>query len=119
MSPSFRRRPAAAATQAGLLPTTSPRRPAKAAPCAAVAAALAPPRRRLLHPELAPVEILAVELRDGLVGLRDRGHLHEPEATRVAGVTIGDDGGRLDLAGLGKRLAELLGRCREGESADE
>jgi len=53
-----------------VLPPTSSRRPATAAPAG----------RRLLHPELAPIEVLAVELRDGLVGFLDRGHFDEPEA---------------------------------------
>src|SRR2546428_79730 len=36
--------------------------------------------RGLLHAELAAVEVLAVELRNRLIGLFRRGHLHETEA---------------------------------------
>src|SRR5256885_9482282 len=38
--------------------------------------------RGLLHPELTAVQVLAVELRDRLIGLFRRGHLHEAEAAR-------------------------------------
>src|SRR2546428_11784242 len=54
--------------------------------------------RGLLHPELTAVQVLAVELRDRLIGLFRRGHLHEAEAARATRIAVGHDGSRFDLA---------------------
>src|SRR6266849_4934239 len=65
--------------EAGGLPASSA--------CGSAEAPRAPPPtatgtagRGLLHAELAAVEVLAVELRNRLIGLFRRGHLHETEA---------------------------------------
>src|SRR2546422_2074801 len=100
------------------LPAPSARGSAEAprvSPTAATGAA----GRGLLHPELTAVEVLAVELRDGLIGLFRRGHLHETEAARATGVTIGHDGSRFDLAGRREHLTKPFRRCGERETADE
>src|SRR5256886_697139 len=75
--------------------------------------------RGLLHPELTAVQVLAVELRDRLIGLFRRGHLHETEAARATGLAIGHDGGRFDLAGRREHFAKSLRRRGERETADE
>src|SRR5437016_2413551 len=75
--------------------------------------------RGLLHPKLTAVQVLAVELRDRLIGLFRRGHLHETEAARATGLAIGHDGGRFDLAGRREHFAKSLRRRGERETADE
>jgi len=48
----------------------------------------------------APGQCIAIELSDRLVGRLERGHLDEPEAARLARVTIGHDGGAVDAVNL-------------------
>src|SRR5207247_11086387 len=75
--------------------------------------------RGLLHPELTAVQVLAVELRDRLIGLFRRGHLHEAEAARATRIAVGHDGSRFDLAGRREHFAKPLRRCGKREPADE
>src|SRR5262245_20199458 len=75
--------------------------------------------RGLLHPQLPAVYVLAVELRDRLIGFFRRSHLDEAEAARATGFTIGHDCSRFDLAGCCEHFAEPFRRCGERETADE
>src|SRR5438309_11878160 len=63
-----------------------------AAPRSAAASSAAAQARGLgdLDLQRAPVELLAVELLDGRIGLLGRRHLHEAESARAPGVTVHD-----------------------------
>src|SRR5262245_9733758 len=75
--------------------TAAAARPAEAA--AALTPAPTPAGgRRLLHLEAAAIDLLAVELGDGLLRILFSGHLHEAEAPGAAGIAVGHHGGRLD-----------------------
>src|SRR5437867_5896296 len=75
--------------------------------------------RGLLHPQLPAVDVLAVELRDCLIGLLRRRHLDEAEAARATGFTIGHDCSRLDPPGRREHFTKPFRRCGERETADE
>src|SRR6185437_6489909 len=61
----------------------------------------------LLHRDLASLDVAAVDLVDGLLGLVIGRHLDEAEATRAAGLAIGDDLGIGDGAERGEQLAQI------------
>src|SRR5581483_5165106 len=64
-------------------------------------------RPRLVDVDRPTVELGAVEALDGLVaGVRV--HLDEGEAARATGLTIRDDGSRLDRANLRKQIGQLI-----------
>src|ERR1700741_1460696 len=88
---------------------------AAAAAVAAAAAALL----GLVDPQRASTQLLAIQVLDGArrVGAR---HLDEPEATRPAGVAVGDEAYGLDGAVLREQLADLgvSGGEREGVHRD-
>src|SRR5262245_19559078 len=69
--------------------------------------------------ELAAVELVAVQLLDGAVGLLGRAHLDEPEAARLAGRAIGDDRGGLAGADAREQLGQLLAGGGEGQVPHE
>src|SRR5690242_1733018 len=75
--------------------------------------------RGLLHPQLPAVDVLAVELRDRLIGFFRRRHLDEAEAARTARFTIGHDRSRFDLSGRREHFTKPFRRCGERETADE
>src|ERR1700739_2139337 len=60
----------------------------------------------LVDPQRASTQLLAIQVLDGArrVGAR---HLDEPEATRPAGVAVGDEAYGLDGAVLSEQLADL------------
>src|SRR5438093_1308629 len=76
-------------------------------------------RRGNLDPQRPAVELNAVELGDGVVRGLGRGDLDEPEAARLAGIAIGDDGDRLDALDLAEELAQSLRGGAECETTDE
>src|SRR5579862_4898218 len=78
-------------------------RPAAAAAAVATAAAAL---LGLVDPQRPSAQVLAIEVLDGARGIRAR-HLDEPEATRPAGVAVGDEAYGLDGAVLRKQLADL------------
>src|SRR5262245_28919389 len=88
------------------------------APAGTAAAGTAAPRAAAahargfcdLHLQGPPVQLGSVELLDRRVGFLRRSHLDEAEPPRTAGLSIGDDGGRFDGAGLTKDFAKALGR---------
>src|SRR4030095_4512450 len=92
------------------LPAPAARRCAEAARKSATAVASAS-GRGLLHPQLPAVYVLAVDLRDRLIGLFRRSHLDEAEAARATGFTIGHDGSRFDLAGRRAHFTQPFPRC--------
>jgi len=67
----------------------------------------------------ATVHLEAVEALDGArrIGVR---HFHEAEATRLAGVTVGDEGDGLDRAVLSEQRADrgFVGRKRPVTKVD-
>src|SRR5262245_48875737 len=81
--------PPAAAVAAA---TTTP----GAAAAAATAAVL--PGPGLVDRQVAAVDLVAVQRRDGRLGLLVAAHLHEPEALRAARVAVQDHLGRLHRA---------------------
>src|SRR5262249_58645155 len=70
-----------------------------------------------IHGELAPVEVLAVELRDGALSLLGSGHLDETEAAGLSGELVGDDRRGLHGAALGKIFPQRLARRRVRQPA--
>src|SRR6185503_13673651 len=101
---------AAAAPAAAAIPTA----PTAAAPAAARAGGVGD-----LDLQGPAVHFLAIELLDGLGRLFRRRHLDEAEAARVAGVTVGDDGRRLDHARLGEQFAQTVRGRGKSETSDE
>src|SRR5438046_10704468 len=63
-------------------------------------------RIRDLDGDPAAVELTAVQLRDRVLSLLRRGHLDEPEATRLARESIGEHGRGHDVAWLRKARAQ-------------
>jgi hypothetical protein len=59
-----------------------------------------------VHLEFSPVHRFAVQGADGFLGGLLCGHFHKAKAPRSAGVAVGDDLGRCDLAELGEQLAQ-------------
>jgi hypothetical protein len=104
--------PALAAT------TTATGTPSTAAAAGTTAAGARRLRIRDLDGDAAPIELPPVELRNRVLGLLGRGHLHEPEATRLPRETIGDHGGGLHVSGLREELTKPFARGRIGETAD-
>src|SRR5688572_21457127 len=95
--------------------TGAARAPTAAAGPAPATTATRRPRVRHVDGQLAAVQVLAVELRDGPLRLLGRGHLHEPEAPGLPGELVGDHRRRLDRAALGEVLAEGFARGRVRE----
>src|SRR6266542_5037129 len=93
--------PAAAGTSA----------PARAAGTASAPAGAAGPRRGHVHRDLPAIQILAIELGDGALGLFRRRHFHEAEATRLARELVSDHRGRLDRAALSEVFTERFTSC--------
>src|SRR5207245_5821264 len=91
---------------------------AAAAPIAAATAALRLGSRFVDH-EIAVTEEAPVQHLDCFLGFLFGRHLHEPETPRPAGELVGGDPDRLDGAGLGEELAEILLRRLEGQVAYE
>ena len=61
---------------------------------------------------------MAVELLDRLLGLGVPAHLDEAEATRLAGIAVGDDGHGLAGSRGGEEIFEIPLRRTEGEVAN-
>src|SRR5947209_5341436 len=78
-----------------------------AAVATAAAAAAVFARAGFVDGQGAAVVLLAVERRDGGVGLGVIGHLHEPEALALAGVPVVDDLGGNHLPVLSEHLLQL------------
>src|SRR5207249_9763505 len=93
--------------------------PAREATAPAVTAAAGRALPGLAHVERPALEVLAVELGDRLLRLAGRAHLDEPEAARLPGGAIGDDGDRLARPGLREHGLQVLARGVEGKVADE
>src|SRR5947207_15978884 len=94
----------------GLLAARPPRR------------AAARPRRligRVVDPQAAALQVGAVELLLGALGVLGARHGDEAETARLSRVAVGDDRHRLAGAGLREQLAQLVLRDRVGEGADE
>src|SRR5438128_2001970 len=92
-------------------------RAAAVAPAAVAAAAL----RGLgdLDLDLATIDILTVEARDGLLGVLLARHLHEAEAPRPTGVAVGHHAGRFDAAVGSEDFAQTITRRGKGEATNE
>src|SRR5438067_631635 len=82
---------------------------AAAARVSAASSPAAPPLlvARLADVDLPATNIATVQLRDGPARLTRRAHLDESEATRTAGVAVGDDRGRLARPHLREQRLEL------------
>src|SRR6266700_3353622 len=88
-----------------------------------------PPRRaaawpgrligRVVDPQAAALQVGAVELLLGALGVLGARHGDEREAARLTGVAVGDDRYRLAGARLREQLAQLVLRDPVGEVADE
>src|SRR5438128_5306868 len=88
-----------------------------------------PPRRaaarpgrligRVVDPQAAALQVGAVELLLGALGVLGARHGDEPEAPRLTRVAVGDDRHRLAGARLREQLAQLVLRHPVGEVADE
>src|SRR5439155_18240505 len=65
------------------------------------------------------VQVLAVELLDGLGRGLGRRHLDEAESPRLSGVAVHHHRRRLDRPGLSEHLAQSVGGRREGQTSDE
>src|SRR5207245_9741755 len=74
---------------------------------------------RVVDPQAAALQVGAVELLLGAVGVLGARHGDEPEAARLTRVAVGDDRHRLAGARLREQLAQLLLRDPVGEVADE
>jgi len=104
------------------LPTTTTAAAAEIAFAAAAAAAAATTeiaagtfftRTRFVHGESPTIEFFAIEIRDGLVGLFLRSHLHEREATGLAREFVHDEFATDDIARLLEQVKNLpLGRVK-------
>lgn len=95
--------------------TTSAASPASAAPAAipepaasAKASAAVFLGTCLVHVYRAGTQLRSIHAVNGLFGLFIIGHLHKPEASRLASVTIFQNSNVVDLAVSAKRLAKLV-----------
>src|SRR5215470_3819674 len=70
-----------------------------------------------VHGQLAAVEILAVELGDGALGLLGRGHLDEAEPARLPGELVGDHRRGLHRPALREVFPQGFARRRIREAA--
>src|SRR5881628_2092605 len=103
--------------------------PANLSTHSGLALAAGPPRRaaarprrligRVVDPQAAPLQVGAVELLLGALGVLGARHGDEPEAARLTRVAVGDDRYRLAGARLREQLAQLVLRDPVGEVADE
>src|SRR5207244_1690384 len=95
--------------------------PAAGAAAARAAAVTAAALRGLgdLDFDLATIDVLTVEARDGLLSVLLARHLHEAEAPRPAGVAVGHDAGRFDVADRSEDFAQTITRRGKGEATDE
>src|SRR4029077_6606859 len=84
------------------------RESAAGAGTSSVAPALA--RLRLVDVDLPAADLAAVEGRDRLSRLARRTHLDEAEASRAAGVAVGDDGRRFARSHFREQRLELRAR---------
>src|SRR5207248_7346388 len=64
-------------------------------------------RLGFVHGELTPIVFLAVKRRDRGLCFGIAAHLHKSETLAPAGVTIGDDLGRLNRSVRGKKLFQV------------
>src|SRR3989442_9491944 len=87
-------------------PARVPAAPPPAAPALLIA--------RLADVDLPATDVATVHLGDGLARLARRAHLDEAEATRTAGVAVGDDRGRLARPHLREQRLELRAGGRKG-----
>src|SRR5262249_13718117 len=83
--------------------------------------AIRPPRALLrgIHPELASIDLLAVEAPNGFRRLGFIRKLDECKTPRPAGLAVRPQVYMCHLAGGGKRICELLFSCTEIEVADK
>jgi hypothetical protein len=75
-------------------------------------------RTSFIDSQIATVKFLTVKLGDSCLAFFFRGHLHKAEATRTTGITVFNNGSRLNCACLGKQLLQILARSLKSEIAN-